>query len=335
MKQILFTEPRVAALAEREERALLPHEVRIRTVVSTISAGTERANLRGDENVNIDKTRRVPFPRASGYSSAGVVVSVGDAVTRVKVGDRVAMSWSLHCEYNILDEGLVTPLPDQVSFEEAALYHIGSFSLAALRKCELEIGEPVGVFGLGVLGLFAVIFAHAAGATPVVAVDPVASRRETALRFGADYAFDPTSPTFEQEVRAVTGGGLAVAVEVTGVGSGLNSALDCMARFGRVALLGCTRDTDFSVDYYRKVHGPGVRLIGAHTLARPEGESSHGMFTLSDDVMTEVRLSSLGRISLADTVGETHSPTDCAAVYTRLLSDRDFPTVVQFDWRRL
>ena len=56
----------------------------------------------------------------------------------------------------------------------------------------------------------------------------------------------------------MTGGVANVGIEVTGVGVGvgLDGILDCMARFGRVALLGCTRDKEFSIDYYRKVHGP-------------------------------------------------------------------------------
>jgi hypothetical protein len=75
-----------------------------------------------------------------------------------------------------------------------------------------------------------------------------------------------------------------VAIEVTGNGGALDGVLDCMARFGRVALLGCTRSSDFTIDYYRKVHGPGITLIGAHTNARPQYESHHGWWTTADDI---------------------------------------------------
>ena len=107
-----------------------------------------------------------------------------------------------------------------------------------------------------------------------------------------------------------------------------------MAKFGRVALLGCTRDSDFTIDYYHKVHGPGVSLIGAHTLARPEAESSPGMWTTRDDVCAIQKLVSLGRLNFSDLVEETHSPLDAPEVYGRLASEKSFP-IVQFDWRNL
>lgn len=106
-----------------------------------------------------------------------------------------------------------------------------------------------------------------------------------------------------------------------------------MAKFGRVALLGCTRDKNFTIDYYRKVHFPGITLIGAHTLARPEIESYPGYFTHRDDIETVLKLLSYKRLSLKDMVKETHRPEDCTEVYTRLVNDKNFPVVVQFDWR--
>ena len=108
-----------------------------------------------------------------------------------------------------------------------------------------------------------------------------------------------------------------------------------MARYGRVALLGCTRDSDFTVDYYRKVHGPGITMIGAHTIARPTTESHPGWFTQKDDIKSIMRLCEYDRLNLKKIIFETHSPEECTEVYTRLVNDRNFPPVVQFDWSRL
>ena len=107
-----------------------------------------------------------------------------------------------------------------------------------------------------------------------------------------------------------------------------------MKRFGRVALLGCTRNSDFTVDYYKKVHGPGISLIGAHTLARPGSESSPGMWTTHDDVMAVQRLIAGGRLSLSGLIDEVHSPEEAPEIYTRLASEKSFP-LVQFDWSRI
>ena len=334
-KQIIFTKPYTAELLEKDVGNMSENQVIVETEFSSISCGTERANYIGDPNVTIGpKTNIANFPRTSGYSSSGIVIAKGNSVTSVDIGDAVAMTWSHHSKYNLIDDtNIVRFNPDKVSMQEAALCYIGTFPLAALRKTKLEIGESMLVMGLGILGLMAVVFAHAAGAAPVIAVDPVKERRAKALKFGADFALDPTEDGFVQKVKELTNGGANAAIEVTGLGVGLNQCLDCMAKFGRVSLLGCTRDENFTVDYYRKVHGPGIQLIGAHTLARPDFESYPGYFTKNDDIKAILKLIELKRISFKEMVDEVHSPKDCANVYDRLVNDKNFPVVSQFDWR--
>ena len=330
-KNIVFVEPNKAELLEDEVRLPQAGEVLVRLSVSTISSGTERANLVGDLRVSIAADQAVAkFPRYGGYSSAGTVVQVGEGVTKVKAGDRVALSWSKHRQYVTISAENICPI-DEVDFADAALFHIGIFPLAAIRKCRLEIGESAIVMGLGVLGLFGIRLLRAAGAVPVIAVDPVAEKREKALQCGADYALDPYDPSFAQRVKELTGGGANVGIEVTGIGKGLDGLLDCMAPFGRVALLGCTRNSDFSIDYYRKVHGPGISLIGAHTSARPTEESSAGWWTQKDDMKALKILTETSRICPSALVDETHSPTEASAVYDRLVREIAFP-IVQFNW---
>ena len=330
-RAIVFTEPCVAKLLEEEIASPKPDHVQVKIFVSTVSSGTERANLIGDPNVGWDIGPTVHFPRRSGYSSAGIVTAVGENVTDLKPGDRVAMSWSLHNQYINMHRNNVYKLPDSVSFRDAAMFHIGIFPLAAIRKCRLEIGESAIVMGMGVLGLTAVKLLKAAGAAPVIAVDPVAEKREKAIFHGADFALDPTDADFAEKVKTITGGGAKVGIEVTGIGAGLDGILDCMAPFGRVALLGCTRDKEFTIDYYRKVHGPGITLIGAHTGARPKQESHGGWWTQIDDVQSLIKLHEFGRLRLGELVEEVHSSADASTVYDRLAREKSFP-VVQFDW---
>ena len=328
---IVFTSPSVTELIDKPfPETLGDHEVRLKLMTSTISAGTERSVLVG----NVNAAGYSGFPRQSGYSAGAVVDAVGKKVTRVCVGDRVAASWTRHSLYYVLPEKQVYPLPEGVSFSEAALVHISTFPMAAIRKCGLEIGESAVIMGLGVLGLVSIDLLRAAGAVPIVAVDPIPEKRALALSLGADYAVDPFAPDFAKTVKTLTGGGAGVALEITGIGKGLDMVLDCMASFGRVALLGCTRDPNFTIDYYTKVHSRGISLIGAHTNARPKYESSHGWWTEKDDAEAVLRLVKYGRICLSRLVEETYSPADAPAVYDRLIGNSSFP-IVQFDWTRL
>ena len=333
-KQIVFTEKNKAELLTVDLYEPSPNEVMVKTMVSTISCGTERANITGDPNVNACGASGVVCPRMSGYNSAGVVIKKGADVKSIEVGDRVVVYWGCHKDYNVVPENQVVKIEDDsISFETAAMSFISTFPMAAIRKTRLEMGESAIVMGLGILGMIAIKLLHTAGAVPIIAADPNPARREIALKNGADYAFDPLCEDFADNVKKVTGGGVNVAIEVTGVGAGFNEALDCMAKFGRVALLGCTRNSDFTVDYYKKIHAPGITVIGAHTIARPNIESHPGWFTHRDDIKAVLKLCGGGRLCLENLIEEIHLPEECTEVYNRLVFDKNFPIVVQFDWR--
>ena len=287
---------------------------------------------------------RVTWPRMGGYSSSGIVESIGDWVKSVKPGDRVAMSWSWHKQYMSLPENQVYLIPENVSFQDAAFTHISTFPSAAIRKCALEFGESAIVMGQGVLGQLAVKLLRVAGAAPVIAADPSAEKRKEALELGADFVFDPLAPDFASQVKAVTesdrrthmgrksSNGANVAIEVTGNGAALNTVLDAVAPFARVALLGCTRDSNFTINYYRKVHGPGITLIGAHTNARPALDSRDGWWSERDDAQAILGLLSGKRMDFKCLIEETHSPAEAPEIFTRLANEPAFP-IVQFDWR--
>ena len=334
-KDIYITQPCVAELVTSELPALGANEVRVKLAYSTVSSGTERANVMNLPNTGFDPNHVEQFPiKDLGYSASGTVDAVGESVTDLQIGDRVAVSWSHHGQYIHVRRSNVYKLPDCVSLQDAALFHIGIFPLAAVRKCRTELGESAIVMGLGVLGLVAVQLLRAAGATPIIAVDPIPEKREKAISLGADFALDPFAPDFAAEAKRLTGGGAAVGIEVTGIGAGLDGILDCMAKFGRVALLGCTRNKDFTIDYYRKVHAPGITLIGAHTAARPKTESHGGWWTQTDDMQALLRLHATERLRLVSVVDELRSPADAPLVYDRLVKEKAFP-VVQFDWQTL
>ena len=334
-KKILFTKPKVVEICDYEIAEPDAGEVQVRLAVSSISSGTERANILGEVNVSVfEKSNVAIFPREGGYSSAGIIEKVGPDVTDFQVGDRVALSWSSHSQVLNIEQENVYKISDNVSFQDAAFFHIATFPLAAIRKCRLEMGESAIVMGMGILGLAALQLLQVAGAAPIIAVDPVAEKREKALQCGADYALDPYASDFAETVQRLTDGGAKVAIEVTGVGKALDSVLDCMARYGRVALLGCTRNSDFTIDYYHKVHGPGITLVGAHASARPQAESSNGWWTQRDDIHTLMKLTEMGRLNLASMIDEVHSPMEAVEVYDRLANEKTFP-LVQFDWDKL
>ena len=335
-KQIVFTKPQTAELLEVECLPPKENEVTVRLEYSAISSGTEKANYIGLRNgTDVPEDAEPVFPRTVGYSASGRVTAVGEGVKDIAPGDRVVVYWGKHKKDITVSRNNVVRIPDEVSSEEASMALISTFPLAAIRKTRLEIGESALVMGLGILGIFAVQELKAAGAYPIIAADPIRERRELALKLGADFALDPTEEDFSQKVKQLSDRGVNVCIEVTGLGTGLIQALDCMKRMGRVALLGCTRSSKFEIDYYGKVHGRGISLIGAHTMARPKNESSSGLWTDADDLRAVLNLIKGKRLNFKDMISEIHSPSDAQPVYDRLVNEKNFPIGVLFDWKMI
>jgi predicted dehydrogenase/threonine dehydrogenase-like Zn-dependent dehydrogenase len=195
---------------------LLPGCVLVRMAASLVSAGTERAaaefagkNLLQKARARPDLVRdvlnkvrrdglfsavsavrgRLDQPVALGYSSAGTVIGVGEGVSDVNVGDRVACAGAghaVHAEFACVPRLLVARIPSQsVSFEEAAFTTVAAVALHGIRTAEVKLGDRVAVIGLGLLGQLTVQLLKAAGCL-VLGMDIVAQRSELARRLGAD-----------------------------------------------------------------------------------------------------------------------------------------------------
>ena len=130
---------------------------------------------------------RLDQPMPLGYSSSGVIEAIGEGVTGFKVGDRVACAgggYAVHAEYALVPCNLLAALPDQVDFDSAAFTTLGAIALHGFRLSEAQLGESMGVIGLGLLGLLAVAIAQAAGCH-VFGVDLDETRVKVAQEMGA------------------------------------------------------------------------------------------------------------------------------------------------------
>ena len=336
--KILFTKPETAELVEEE---LVPEvsgdHALVRTLYTAVSAGTERDNLRDEPNLYcVQGMEAPPFPRHFGYSGVAVVLKAGPDCTRVREGQRVVVYFGSHSRYNILPESKLFPLAyDDIPSDVAALSVIAGFPAEGVRKTRLEFGESALVMGLGILGLISVQLCKAAGAVPVIAADPHEERRKLAIQLGADYVLNPRQEGFTEQVRKLTGGkGVNVAVDSAGKAMATTQALECLAQFGRVTLLGCTRHPG-EYDLYHLVHGKGASVIGANNLARPQLESRPGNWTGFDDNAAIQKLLHYKRIDMKPLISEVHAPAEAPAVYDRLVHERTFPIGVLFDWERI
>ncbi len=321
---------------EYDENTLPDDHLLIKSDYSVISAGTECAWISGNSN-NTGEA----FPFYPGYSVSGHVVKVGKNVKGYAVGDRAVVPWGGHRSYTVTPAAQVWTgahkISDaRVSLKDAALVNIASFTMLGVRRLMVQIGESVMIAGLGLLGQIAVQAARLSGAVPLLVCDLSPERRELALKFGADYAFDPSHPMFfEKILEATNRKGVAATVEVTGQAIALKQALQYAAPLGRVSLLGCIRVPDCQVDFYRDVQSRGISILSADTFHRPKGESQPGMWTEHDDYETILNCLSTGRFNFAPLFSQVVSPADCPEIYNMLLHTKQQPLGIVYDWSKI
>ena len=200
-RELIAVAPRTPELRDYDEPPLGSRQIRIRTEFASPKHGTELVGYRDAPAAQRPYNRAwgavMPrpagaagsFPKPLGNMAVGTVAAAGAEVTRHKVGDRVFGHFSIRETYTV-DETNADPMPPGLS-DEAAVCLDPAVMAFPMRDGAIKLGDRVAVFGMGAIGLFAVQLARLAGADRVIAVDPIATRRDLALTFGADAAIDP------------------------------------------------------------------------------------------------------------------------------------------------
>ena len=100
-------------------------------------------------------------------------------------------------------------------------------------------GDSIAIFAVGSVGLAALLASVAAGCSPIIAVDPLASRRELAESLGATHTVDPTGEDAAERIREITGGvGARFSVDAIGLAPVVKAALECLQSPGTCATVG-------------------------------------------------------------------------------------------------
>ncbi|WP_329121159.1 Zn-dependent alcohol dehydrogenase [Streptomyces sp. NBC_01353] len=146
----------------------------------------------------------------------------------------------------VVDAGCAVPIPDDVPFDIAALIGCGVTTGlgAAINTARVQAGSSVAVIGCGGVGISAIQGAKLQGAAQIVAVDPVESRREAALRFGATEAVAPDALA-DAKQRITAGEGFDYVFEVVGKSATARTAYETTRRGGTLCVVGAGALDDF------------------------------------------------------------------------------------------
>jgi S-(hydroxymethyl)glutathione dehydrogenase/alcohol dehydrogenase len=244
-------------LAELEIPVLKPGQVLVEIAYSG-ACGTqvmEALGLKGEDKW---------VPHCLGHEGSGTVLESGSAVTRVKPGDKVVLSWirgggveaggatyqwegrtvnaggvTTFQRHAVVSENRLSRLPENLPMDAAVLLGCAAPTGmgAVFNVTQARPGESVAVFGTGGIGLNACMAASFAGAMPIIAVDPNATRRQLAKACGATHAIDPAAADVLAEIRKIVPGGVDVAIEATGIPTVMAQALNATRQQGGRAVV--------------------------------------------------------------------------------------------------
>ncbi len=223
----------------------------------------------------------VEYPFPVGHECAGVVEKTGKAVTHVKPGDRIAIEPAMSCgkcdqclagrphtcrnikflgcpkqaegsmsEYIVMPEENCIPIPDHMSFDEAAISEPLSIGVYAVRQSIPMKDAKVGILGFGPIGMSVLLPAMAKGAKNIFVTDKIDERLNKARENGAVYTGNPLKEDIVKGIKDIEPLGLDVVFECCGQQEALDQAVELLKPGGKIMIIGIPEISrwSFSVD---------------------------------------------------------------------------------------
>jgi L-iditol 2-dehydrogenase len=265
MKALVLEEYMQLVYKDVPEPVLQEDEVLIRVKAAGI-CGSDVHGLDGSTG------RRIP-PLIMGHEASGTVEKTGSNVYFWKEGDRVTFDSTIYKKndwytqqgmYNLSDDRMVIgvstpdfrrngafaeyvavpqhiiyPIPDNVSFTEAALTEPAAVALHAINLSGFSETDTVLVMGAGIIGTFIIRLLSLKGCRNIIAVDPELTRLETAWQAGANYKFQPGDPDLLTTIHQLSGNrGADISFEAVGITDTIRNTITLTRKGGTVILVG-------------------------------------------------------------------------------------------------
>jgi L-iditol 2-dehydrogenase len=265
MKALVLKEYRRFAVEDFAVPGLQPDEVLVRVRACGI-CGSDVHGMDGSSG------RRIP-PIVMGHEASGEISQVGSAVSDWKAGDRVTFDSTVYCgdcwycrrgqinlcenrrvlgvscgdyrrhgafaEFVAVPQRILYRLPDNLTFEQAAMVEAVSVAVHAVKRTPLSPDAGVLVVGTGMIGLLVVQALRAANCNTVIAIDLEENKLTIAKKLGATHTIKADDSALQEKILALTGGrGVDAAFEVVGLPQTVKTAIESVRKGGSVTLVG-------------------------------------------------------------------------------------------------
>lgn len=286
--------------------------------------GTDIHIFEGDEGA-------APTPPGTvlGHEFSGVVTAVGDAVSGIKIGDRVAVDPNKLCnecyycksgighfctdmigigttvnggfsEYCVVPSSQVYKVSDDIPFSIAAMAEPLACCLHGIDMCDIECGETVLIVGGGMIGLIMLQLAKLKGAAKIIISEPVESKREMALKLGASIAINPINQDSFEVLKRYGVERINTVIECVGKPQTMEQAISLAGKKSTVMFFGLTKPQEEikvkPFEIFKKEIVLKSSFINPYTMKRAISLIESGRLDLSSMVYRKAPIEELSTI---------------------------------------
>lgn len=234
------------------------------------------------------------FPNVLGHEFSGTIEEIGEGVTSLKPGDRVAgvplvpcmkcedcqkgnyslckhysfigsREYGSFAQYVVVPEKNAVKFEDEVSFEQGAFFEPATVALHGLQRCDYTGGKTVAILGGGTIGMLTMQWAKIFGAAKVVVFDIVKERLDLGMRLGADAVINTLEEDYIEQAMSLTDGkGYDYVYETAGNTITMKMAFQLAANKAEVCFIGTpTRELSFTVSEWENMNRKEFKLTGS------------------------------------------------------------------------
>lgn len=346
MKALVYTGVKQVEVQDIDKPVMKPNEVLVELKAQAICTWEQRAY----QGIN-----KVEYPFIGGHEQSGIIVGVGSDIDENiwKVGDRVVVGLLMSCgecyycksgeegscenfsyeklvgglsitgmggftEYLSVTTDKLFKIPDNVSYEEAALTEPLSCALHSVELADIKMGENVLVIGAGIMGVFHAILAKHKGGRVIIS-EPDAKRREFLADMGFTEFIDPMNEDIVKVVKDATNGrGADVIFNTTAIVAIAQQTLEMIALYGRIVLYSSfypDKPLEVSPTF---IHKSMIKLMGS-------------VDANSSDFMTSLNLMSAGIVDVKKVISEVGSFYNMEDALEKAISPDTYRVLVKWD----
>ena len=264
---VWFASAGVAEIRAEPPHPVGPADVRVRAIVSGLSAGSELLVYRGLAPSDLPPDLPTvegdfSLPIKFGYASVGRVMEVGPGVAGLDLDDLVFAHHPHQTEY-VVPADFPILLPKDLPVDRGVYAANLETAATVVLDAHPRLGEAVLVVGQGIVGLLVTMLLKQAGARPVIAVDLHERRRDEAVRAGADHALSPGDGLVNQVMELTGGRGVDVAIEASGASTALQTCIDAAAFGGSVVVASWYGTREVTLALGGAFHRRRLRLVSS------------------------------------------------------------------------